>query len=84
VADKIVVRQFDSASPTEVTGVVTDVSGDFLDVTVALDGTWTPGSDEWTLESQPHSEATTHQRKYAYVANDDLKLSDDSFAREMA
>jgi hypothetical protein len=81
--DFVRVVQLDTATPTEVTGVVTAQAGDT--VSVSFDATWTPGSDTWALIAQADdgSTATATQRKYAYVAGADLLRPDGGFARRL-
>ena len=81
-----VVRADDQAS-TEVTGIVVGTPDAAAGTAViALDATWTPGSDVWVLEFQKDttgSLASAAQRQFAYVADENLKLADDSFARRL-
>ena len=77
VDDRVRVYRYDSATPGIVLGTVIAPTGNpTTDVTVEFDGAWTPGADEWMLESATSSTATItdHQRDYSYVAGTDGRV----------
>ena len=79
--DAIVIYRWDSTSSTTITGTVDGASGNI--VTVDLDSTWTPGSDEWAIafdDSGGANTLTTSQKRFAYIASSDSRV----FASEPA
>ncbi len=91
--DKIRLLQRDTATPASVTGTVVSVDSATA-VTVALDATWTPGSDQWILGYPPTPNANETrgargwaQTDFAMVAGTDRRVelaSGDVDAREWA
>jgi hypothetical protein len=67
--DAIKVKQFGASTAVEVAGVIDSISGN--NMTITLDSTWTPGSDEWTLEYDDYSSVSLAdgQRVYVFIAN---------------
>jgi hypothetical protein len=86
-ADFIRIVEWDTDTPTIVTGVVVgtpDATAGTM--VVSLDSTWTPGSSLWLVEAQEDdgSAATTAQRKYQYEADADQIKPDGRFAGQFA
>lgn len=71
VGDPVIVVEFDSESPTTLSGNVDLVSGNTMDI--AFGGTWSPtgGTGEWILKWQDSDSGTTTatMRKYAWLAD---------------
>lgn len=86
VGDAIVIVQMDNDDARDLgdtyTGTVTAVSGDT--VSVALDATWVPGSDGWTLQYDVASACTDTQRAYCFVAGEDGLIDDEEHARQFS
>lgn len=72
------------AGETTVTGTVTSSSGNV--VVVALDSTWTPGTDTWWLKwrKDTGATATAHQVAFTYVGDTTLLLTNGNPARRFA
>jgi hypothetical protein len=62
-----------------ITGEVTSVSGATMGV--ALDATWTPGSDEWMIEFQSAGDVETTQLVSCFVAGPDAQIDNTHPAR---
>lgn len=85
--DYIEICKVDSDGSDDVTGrIVGDpTTGATEDgCTVQLDDTWTPGSDQWSLEFQSDNGSTAQagQRLFVYVADNDKKLATGVQARQ--
>lgn len=77
VGDLVRVTQFDSATPTEVTGTVTaETSATRLRVT--FDAVWTPGGSTWMLRARSSTSyaATDRIAGYAFQADATTRLVD--------
>ncbi len=86
--DYIRIVEWDSFTPTIVTGGISNVDVDAGTCTVTLNEAWVPGGGSWIMEYQSNPTGTTAsatQEQYAYVADADQLLSDDStYARRFA
>jgi hypothetical protein len=83
VGDKIVLVPLDNddarVGGDTITGEVTSVSGATMGV--ALDATWTPGSDEWMIEFQSAGDVETTQLVSCFVAGPDAQIDNTHPAR---
>lgn len=81
--DYIAIVERDDTTPTVVTGRISGTPNAAAGTcTVNLDGVWVPGVLTWSLEFQQGSNQQTGQTKFAYVADNNQRLVDDSFARQ--
>lgn len=75
VDDKVRILQYDSESPTSVTGTVSSINTSTHVIRVAFDATFTPGSSTWELIFDDYATVQASQQTYAYVAGSDSLLS---------
>ncbi len=71
---RVRIVEWDAATPTERTGVVT--AQDDEDIGVTLDASWTPGASTWNIIFQPINAAniTDAQKRFAAIADADGAL----------
>lgn len=75
VGDKVRILQYDTESPTSVTGTVAAINTSTHVITVDFDATWTPSSSTWELIFDDYATVQASQQTYAYVAGSDSLLS---------
>ena len=85
VGDAVVLRQYDTATPIEITATVTAVDTATRTVTIGTISDVTPGGT-LTLEYGVASAATAHQQTYCYIADDadSIAFSTAAAARQFA
>lgn len=78
VTDAIRIVEYDTESPTVVTGTVTEIDIPNLRMRVDLGGTWTPGSATWHVKFGNYANCTDSQKaRYAFIADGGASLDGD-------
>lgn len=76
--DKVRAIQYDSESPTIVTGTVVSVDTTTHEIDVQFDATWTPGASTWELCFANRASVQESQEVYAFIAESDGTLDGDN------
>ncbi|MGE0400847.1 MAG: hypothetical protein AB7T06_29320 [Kofleriaceae bacterium] len=82
IDDKVRVVQYDSESPTVVTGTVVSSASGVIRVT--FDATWTPGSTTWSLRYQDYTVVQASQKRFCFIADSTAILGSGDEARVFA
>lgn len=82
--DKIRIVEYDTESPTVITGTVDSNDPAAHDTVVTLDSAWTPGSSTWELMFRGYGAVQASQKRFAFIARSDGTLGGTDDAREFA
>lgn len=82
--DEIRIVEYDSESPTTITGTVDSVDLSGHVTTVTLDSAWTPASTTWELMFRGYGDVQASQKRFCFTARSDGTLGGSDNARVFA